>query len=458
MTETEISALTEKQRSFFASGATLGFERRAAALSALYTSLKSHERELLDALNADLGKSAQEAYMCEVGMTLSAISYLRRHLKRLMRVRRTRAGLAQFPGHGELRSAPYGVCLIISPWNYPVLLALEPLANAVAAGNTVVLKPSASSGECARVIASIVRECFPEEYVCVVTGSREENDALLKVRWDKIFFTGSAATGRKVLRAAAENLTPVTLELGGKSPVIVDCTANIDLAAKRIVYGKFLNCGQTCVAPDYVLCDAKIHGELVAALVRETRAQFPDPLHDPTYGKMINERRFDSVLTLIDGEKVVLGGKSDRAALKIEPTVMDGVLPGDAVMDGEIFGPVLPVLTYETLKDAADFVEARPRPLALYLFTESRANKEYILGRCRFGGGCVNDTIMHLTAHSLPFGGMGESGMGRYHGKYGFEEFSHLEGVLCRGTYCDPGIRYRPYSARKLGIVRRFMS
>ena len=259
------------------------------------------------------------------------------------------------------------------------------------------------------------------------------------------------------MRAACEHLTSVTLELGGKSPVIVDSTADIALTAKRLTYGKLLNCGQTCVAPDYVLCDERVHGELVAALRREMASQVPDALHDPTYGRMASARHFERVRALIDPAKLVYGGGCDADTLKIEPTILDGVSPDDAVMGEEIFGPVLPVLTYGSLEEAVAFVESRPRPLALYLFTSSRENKRYVLSRCRFGGGCVNDCIMHLTTHSLPFGGMGASGTGAYHGRWGFEAFSHLEGILHRGTACDPALRYRPFTEKKLSMIRRVM-
>ena len=457
MNANDISGITERQRALFAAGTTLERDYRDSALGALYRSIKSHEKDIAAALLSDLGKSEAESYMCETGMVLSSISYLRRNLSRLMRPRRTRTGMAQFPAHGELRYVPYGTALIIAPWNYPILLSLEPLADAIAAGNTVVLKPSATAPATAEVVAGIVRECFTEDYVCVVTGGREENADLLSMRWDKIFFTGSAATGKAVMRAASEHLTSVTLELGGKSPVIVDSTADIALTAKRLTYGKLLNCGQTCVAPDYVLCDERVHGELVEALRREMAAQVPDALHDPTYGRMAGARHFERVRALIDPAKLVYGGGCDADTLKIEPTILDGVSPDDAVMGEEIFGPVLPVLTYGSLEEAVAFVESRPRPLALYLFTSSRENKRYVLSRCRFGGGCVNDCIMHLTTHSLPFGGMGASGTGAYHGRWGFEAFSHLEGILHRGTACDPALRYRPFTEKKLSMIRRVM-
>ena len=457
MKENEISAILEKQRALFASGVTLERDYRALALDSLYDAVKEREGDIAAALYADLGKPEGEAYMCETGLLLNNIRYLRRHLGGLMRPKRVRTGLAQFPGHGELRRVPYGTALIMSPWNYPLLLTLEPLAAALAAGNTAVVKPSAYSPATSSVIAGLLGSVFTEDYVCCVTGGREENTALLGQRWDKIFFTGGTKVGREVLRSAAENLTSVTLELGGKSPVIVDDTADIGLAARRIVYGKFLNCGQTCVAPDYVLCDKKVSAALVEELRRETAAQYPDALSDPTYGRMVTRKHFERVRALIDPEKVVCGGGCDEGALRIEPTVMAGVSLDDAVMGEEIFGPVLPILTYEELDEAVAMVESRPRPLALYLFTRSRENKRRVLSRCRFGGGCVNDTIMHLTTDALPFGGMGASGMGAYHGRWGFEEFSHLEGILHRGGTMDPDMRYRPCTDKKLGMIRKIL-
>ena len=298
---------------------------------------------------------------------------------------------------------------------------------------------------------------FAPEQVLAVAGGREENAALLEGRFDRIFFTGGAAAGREVLRRAAEHLTPVTLELGGKSPCIVDGTADIALAARRIACGKLINCGQTCVAPDYVLCDARVETELLSALAAEFRRQCPDAFGDENYGHMVNARHFERVRALIDPQKVVYGGGCDPRSLKIEPTLLAGVTAADAVMGEEIFGPVLPVLTYRTLDEAVAFVESRPRPLALYLFTRSRENKKRVLARCRFGGGCINDTVVHLANERLPFGGVGESGMGAYHGRRGFEEFSHLRGVMDRALRPDLPVKYRPFGAHTLALLRRLM-
>ena len=396
--------------------------------------------------------------MCETGMTLSELSWMRRHLAGLMRGHTVMTPLAQFAAHSFRSPSPYGNVLIMSPWNYPLMLTLEPLIDALAAGNTAVVKPSAYAPATSAVIQKIIAECFDPEYVFVVTGGRAENQALLNQKFDKIFFTGGKAVGREVLRHAAEYLTPVTLELGGKSPCIVDATANIRLAAKRIVFGKYLNCGQTCVAPDYLYCEASIRDELVQAIREEITAQFgADPLQNENYGKIINQKHFERILGLIDPAKVVAGGNADAQALRIAPTVMTDVTFDDAVMGEEIFGPILPVLTWNSLDEAIAQVESRPHPLALYFFTSSSANRKQVLSRCRFGGGCINDTIIHLATSAMPFGGVGESGMGGYHGKAGFEEFSHTRSIVDKKTWIDLPMRYQPYTGLKDRMIRMFL-
>ena len=457
MDSATLDAALAAQRGYFASGATLALEARRAALRRLYGELRRREGDVAAALRADLGKCPEEAYMCETGLLLGGIRYLERHLPALMRARRAPTPLTQFRARSFVSPSPLGAVLIISPWNYPFLLSLGPLAAAVAAGNTAVLKPASSAPASAALIAEIVAGVFAPEQVLAVAGGREENAALLGGRFDRIFFTGGAAAGREVLRRAAEHLTPVTLELGGKSPCIVDGTADIALAARRIACGKLINCGQTCVAPDYVLCDARVETELLSALAAEFRRQCPDALGDESYGHMVNARHFERVRALIDPQKVVYGGGCDPRSLKIEPTLLAGVTAADAVMGEEIFGPVLPVLTYRTLDEAVAFVESRPRPLALYLFTRSRENKKRVLARCRFGGGCINDTVVHLANERLPFGGVGESGMGAYHGRRGFEEFSHLRGVMDRALRPDLPVKYRPFGAHTLALLRRLM-
>ena len=346
----------------------------------------------------------------------------------------------------------------MSPWNYPVLLTLDPLIDAIAAGNTAVVKPSAYAPCTFDVMKTMIEECFPAHYVAVVDGGRAENQALLQQRFDMIFFTGGKTVGREVLRHAAEYLTPVTLELGGKSPCIVDSTAKIRLAAKRIVFGKYLNCGQTCVAPDYILCDKRIRDELITAILAEIEKQFgKEPLKNPNYGKIINEKHFERILGLINGEKLVYGGQSEPESLRIAPTVLNNITWDDAVMGEEIFGPLLPILTFDTLAEALDTVESHPHPLALYFFSEDKAAQKKVLDTCRFGGGCINDTIIHLATSDMPFGGVGESGMGSYHGRVGFETFSHYRSIVDKKTWMDLPIRYQKYTGLKEKMMRMFL-
>ena len=433
-------------------------EKRVQALQRLRTAILDSEAEINAALKADLGKSGFESYMCEVGLTCSEISYMIRHARRFASERRVPTPLAQFHARSYVKPSPYGVVLIMSPWNYPFMLTMDPLADALAAGNTVVLKPSAYSPHTSAVIEKIISSCFDPSYVAVISGGREENQCLLREAFDYIFFTGSQAVGKEVLRQAAEHLTPVTLELGGKSPCIVDRTANIPLAAKRIVFGKFLNCGQTCVAPDYLYCEASVKDRLVQAIGKEIRAQFGErPLDNENYGKIINQKHFRRLAGLIGREKVVFGGGLEEDRCRIEPTVMDNVTWEDPVMGEEIFGPILPVLTFQTLEEAAAQVNSRPHPLALYLFTSDKQHVRYVTSRCQFGGGCVNDTIIHLATSAMGFGGVGASGMGAYHGKVGFDTFSHHKSIVDKKTWLDLPMRYQPYQPFKEKLVRMFL-
>lgn len=458
MTEEQLQKLITRQRNFYASGATRPFLFRLKALDTLKASILNHEKELSEALKKDLGKSESESYMCEIGLTLSELSWMRRHLKGLMREKSVPTPLAQFAARSFRSPSPYGSVLIMSPWNYPVLLTLEPLIDALAAGNTAIVKPSAYAPSVSAVLQSLIQESFPSEYVSVVTGGRAENQALLNQRFDKIFFTGGQTVGRQVLLHAARDLIPVTLELGGKSPCIVEKSAKINLAARRIVFGKFLNCGQTCVAPDYILCDESIRKELLTAIQKEIIRQFgQDPLSNPNYGKIINEKHFHRILGLIDPDKLVCGGNSDESALRIAPTVMKDVTFKDPVMGEEIFGPLLPVLTYQSLDEAISLIESHPHPLALYLFTENRSIQKKVMSRCHFGGGCINDTIIHLATSAMPFGGVGGSGMGGYHGRAGFEEFSHTRSIVDKKTWMDLPIRYQPYSNVKMKLLKLFL-
>lgn len=458
MTEQEIATILAKQRAFFASGRTIPVSFRQEQLHKLKRSMLAHEKDLNEALQKDLGKSRMESYMCEVGLTLSELTWMQRHLSSLSAKKRVPTPLAQFAARSFRSPSPYGTVLIMSPWNYPVLLTLEPLIDAIAAGNTAIVKPSAYAPYTCEVMKQIIEECYPQSYVAVVTGGRAENQTLLQQRFDMIFFTGGKTVGREVLRHAAEYLTPVTLELGGKSPCIVDSSAKIKLAARRIVFGKYLNCGQTCVAPDYVLCDKTIRDELVLAIHAEIRRQFgAAPLENPNYGKIVNRKHFERLLGLIDERKMVCGGQNNPDTLRIAPTVLTDVTWEDAIMGEEIFGPILPVLTFDTLEEAIQMVEARPHPLALYFFSENKTAQKQVLNCCRFGGGCINDTVIHLATSAMPFGGVGESGMGGYHGKAGFETFSHYRSIVDKKTWMDLPIRYQHYTALKEKMLHMFL-
>ena len=458
MTEQEINSLVNRQRKYFQTGATLPVSTRVSALRRLYDAISKHEKEINEALRKDLGKSGFESYMCETGMVLEELSYMLKHTPRFAREKRVRTPLSQFHSRSCQKPSPYGVTLIMSPWNYPFMLTLSPLADALAAGNTAVVKPSAYSPHTSDVILRILSQCFEPKYVAVVTGGRAENTCLLREHFDYIFFTGSQTVGKEVMRNAAEHLTPVTLELGGKSPCIVDQTANIKLAARRIVFGKYLNCGQTCVAPDYIYCHRSVKDKLVSEVKKQIQKQYgKQPLSNPDYGKIINEKHFDRILGLIDKKKVVHGGSSDRKALRIEPTVLDNVTFSDAVMQEEIFGPVMPILVFDSLDEVIRNVNAMPHPLALYLFTSDNAAAKKVTSRCGFGGGCINDTIIHLATTEMGFGGFGESGMGAYHGKFGFDTFSHYKSIVDKKTWIDLPMRYQPYRKMHEKMVRFFL-
>ena len=458
MTQDEIQKIIKNQRDYFSTGATLPVKFRIEALKKLQSYIKYNEKEITDALTADLGKSALEGFMCEAGLVLSEISYMLKNIRKYARDEKKVTCITNFAASSFVKKSPYGVALIMSPWNYPFLLTLDPLVDALAAGNTAVVKPSAYSANTSRVIEKMISTCFAPEYVAVVTGGRAENQCLLEQKFDFIFFTGSQAVGREVMKKAAENLTPVALELGGKSPCIVDRSAKIPLAATRIVWGKYLNCGQTCVAPDYILCHEAVKDELLAALKKQIETQFgTDPLNNPTYGKIINQKHFERICGLIDSGKVVCGGKSDAATLKIEPTVMADVTWDDAVMGQEIFGPVLPVLTYKTTEEMMNIVNSHSKPLALYLFARDKKLEKKVLRECSFGGGCINDTIVHLATNNMGFGGVGESGMGAYHGKVGFDTFSHKKSIVDKKTWIDVIMRYQPYTGLKEALLRMFL-
>ena len=454
-----IHEMVEKQRKFFHSGATLPVSFRKEMLQRLRSAVDRYEPDIAKALAADLGKSDYESFMCEIGLVRSEISYMIRHIHRFAKDHTVWTPLAQFASRSFRKPSPYGNTLIMSPWNYPVLLTLGPLTDAIAAGNTAIVKPSAYAPATSALLAEMIGKCFSPDYIAIVTGGRQENAALLEEKFDFVFFTGSQAVGREVLRHTAEHLTPAVLELGGKSPCIVDETAKIPLAARRIVFGKYLNCGQTCVAPDYVLCHSSIKDELVDALRKEITRQYGEsPLKNPDYGKIVNEKHFQRLMGLIDREKVVAGGQASPETMQIAPTLLDGVTRSDPVMREEIFGPILPILTFDRFDELYGQLADQPKPLALYLFSENRARIRQAMARFHFGGGCVNDVVIHLATSEMGFGGVGESGMGAYHGKAGFDAFSHHKSIVDKKTWMDLPMRYQPYQKKLYGkLLRLFL-
>lgn len=458
MDEITLNSILNSQREYFLSGETLSYSFRKNALKTLYGAIVKYQKDIQTALYNDLGKSQTESYMCEVGFVLSEISYMIKNLKKFMAKSAVKTPIAQFKAKSYTLNSPYGNVLIMSPWNYPFLLTIGPVCNALAAGNTVVVKPSAYSPFTSEIINKILTEIYPTKFVAVVTGGRKENQALLKQKFNMVFFTGSQAVGKEVLRNCAEHLTPAVLELGGKSPCVVDETAKIDLSAKRIVFGKLINCGQTCVAPDYILCHKSVKDKLIDAICKQIKAQYGEkPLQNQAYGKIINQKHFERISGLIDKNKVVFGGAVDSEKLKIEPTVLKDVTFEDAVMQEEIFGPIIPVLTYDKYEDLAPILNKKQKPLAFYYFTEDKNRADELTAKISFGGGCINDTIIHLATSEMGFGGVGESGMGAYHGKTGFDAFSHKKSIVSKATFMDLPMRYQPYDDKKQKLIEKFL-
>lgn len=458
MNQQEIQQIIHTQRTWFFTGATLKISSRIRALCKLRQCILKHEKDISQAIHMDLGKSSFESYMCETGLVLDEITYMLKHIYQFAKEKTVHTPLPQFHARSYQKPSPYGVVLIMSPWNYPFLLTMQPLVDALAAGNTAVVKPSAYSPFTSKIIQDLITECFDPRLVSIVTGGRAENACLLQQRFDYIFFTGSQAVGREVMKQAASYLTPVTLELGGKSPCVVERTANLRLAAKRIVFGKFLNCGQTCVAPDYIYCDEAVKHQLIKEIRKQIRYQMgKNPLQNKNYGKIINEKHFKRLTGLIDPAKTIMGGKSNPATLQIEPTVMDKVNFNDAIMQEEIFGPILPIVTYSSFDEAISQINSLPHPLALYIFTSRQRLAKKIIARCGFGGGCINDTLVHLATNEMGFGGFGESGMGSYHGKEGFFTFSHKKSILDKKTWLDLPMRYQPYRKIYQLLIRLFL-
>ncbi len=454
----EMGSIAERQKTFFEKNRTKSYEFRQKALLRLKRTILYYEKEIEEALYQDLGKSDFEAYMTEVGMTLSELNYVRKHLKSWAKEKYVLTPLVQFSAKSFEVAEPYGTVLIMAPWNYPFMLCMEPLIGAIAAGNCCVVKPSAYAPHTSAMIKKILSCIFPEEFVAVVEGGREENTALLEQKFDYIFFTGSKAVGKIVLEKAVKNLTPVTLELGGKSPCIVDETANLKLAAKRLVFGKYLNSGQTCVAPDYLLVQEDVKDKFIEYLKYWIDKMFgAEPLKNQDYPRIINEKHYERIMKLIEGETIVKGGCGNKERLFIAPTILDNITEKSAIMQEEIFGPVLPVLTYRDLKEAEDFIKKGEKPLALYLFTSRIQTERRILQEVSFGGGCINDTIIHLATSRMGFGGVGASGMGSYHGKRSFDTFSHTKSIVKKYQGIDFPIRYQPYTSGKKKLLRLFL-
>ena len=452
----DIHEIVESEKHFFRTGVTRGVDFRIDMLKKFRKAIIENDELISAALKADLNKQPFESYMCETGLLLEEINFHIKRLKKWSKTRRVKSGIGQLPGRSYVCPEPYGVVLIMAPWNYPVQLCLMPLVGAISAGNCAVVKPSAYAPESSRVISKLIESAFPTGFVTAVEGGRDANKALLDEPFDYIFFTGSVAVGKVVMEAAAKHLTPVTLELGGKSPVIVDKTADLKLAARRIAFGKVLNAGQTCVAPDYLMIEKSVEAPFIEEYKKALADFFPDGDMSGMV-RIINDKHFERVCNILDNSgNVVIGGARDAETRFIEPAVLTEVPIDSPAMQQEIFGPVLPVLPYEKLDDCIDFIRSRPKPLALYIFSENKMNQEKVLNSCSFGGGCINDTVIHLASSHMSFGGVGESGMGSYHGKKSFDTFTHYRSVLKQGKL-DVKLRYFPYKSGKEKITRMIL-
>lgn len=454
----EIKELINKQKKFYSSNISKDLKFRIQNLKLLRSIIIKYEKEIQEALRLDLGKSETEAYMTEIGMVLDEIKYNIKHLAKWAKKKYVSTPLSQFPARSYRIPEPRGLVLIISPWNYPFLLSIQPLIGAIAAGNCVIIKPSEYSVNTSKLLKKILTEIYSEAYVTVVLGEKEVAQELLKEKFDYIFYTGSTKIGKIVMEAAAKNLTPVTLELGGKSPCIVDEKCNVELAAKRIAYGKILNSGQTCVAPDYVFVHQNVKEQFLNCLIKYLNNFLGEnALNNSDYPKIINEMQFNRIISLIDKEHVIYGGGYNRNILKIEPTILTIKDMTSKVMQEEIFGPILPIIGYNNLDYIINYININPKPLALYLFTNNKKIEKRILKEVSYGGGCINDTIIHLANKRLGFGGVGNSGIGEYHGKFSFDTFSHYKSIIKKSNHIDLPVRYHPYSKMKEKLIRIFM-
>lgn len=454
----KISEITQKQKEFFYNEKTKDVNYRIKMLKNLRECIKQEENKINEALKKDLNKSEFETYMTETGMVLSELNHAISHIKKWSRTKKVVTPLAQFHSKSFIKPEPYGIVLVIAPWNYPFMLSMDPLIEAIAAGNCVILKPSEYAPNTANVLKEILKKVFPMEYVTVIEGGIEETTELLEQDLDYIFFTGGSKVGQIVMEKASKHLTPVTLELGGKSPCIITKDANISLAAKRIAFGKLLNAGQTCVAPDYILVEQEIKGDFIHYLEKYIKEFLGEkPLENENYPKIINEKHFHRIQGYLENQNIIFGGKGDSKTLKIEPTLLEIKDKNADIMQEEIFGPILPIITFQKIEDAISYVKSKEKPLALYLFTNNLKTERKVLSEVSFGGGCINDTIIHLASNHLGFGGVGKSGMGDYHGKNGFDTFTHYKSILKKYNWIDMPMRYMPYTKLKAKLVRMFL-
>lgn len=452
-----IDKIMQQQRKFFNTGKTKDVNFRIESLKKLKKSILEHEDDIKKALKLDLNKSASESYMTEIGMTLSELNYVIKHTKKWSKNKRVGTPLAHFPARSFISKEPYGLTLILSPWNYPFMLLIEPLIGAISAGNCAILKPSEFAINTAKIIEKIILECFEKEYVICIQGDKDVSQSLIEKKFDYIFYTGGTKVGKIVMQEASKNLVPVTLELGGKSPCIIDEKYNMHLAAKRLVFGKLLNAGQTCIAPDYVLVNKKVKENLVKEIENVLNESLGEKwLENENYPKIINQRHFERLLSLIKDEKIIVGGNSNSKTLKIEPTLLDNPNIESKVMSEEIFGPILPIIEYENIDKAINYVKKFEKPLALYLFTNDKKVQNKVLNEISFGGGCINDTIIHIANSNMGFGGVGYSGIGSYHGKRSFDTFSH-ERSITKKYALDLPMRYMPYNNFKDKLIRIFL-
>lgn len=448
--------VVEKQKEFFKTGKPIDINYRKKALIKLRDAVDKYEEKILYALKLDLGKSEFEGYETELGIVKSELKNTIKNLEKWSKPKKVRASIMNPFSDNRIYNQPYGVCLILSPWNYPFQLALMPLIGSIAAGNTSILKLSEISSFTSGIVREIIGEIFDEEYIAVFYGEADEAINLIESDIDFIFYTGNPKIGASVAESAGRRLIPCVLELGGKSPCIIDRKADLDNAAKKIVWGKFMNAGQTCVAPDYIIADRLVFLELRDKLVHYIKEFYGEnPIESDDYPKIINKKNFDRILNLIEGKRLIFGGKYDDDSLKIEPTILEVSSMDEKIMQEEIFGPIIPIIIYKNKSEIFEIIDKNKNPLALYLFTDNNSFEKEIIEKVSFGGGCVNDTIIHCTSEGLPFGGIGRSGIGNYHGKASFDAFSHKKSVVKSKKFADISMKYPPFNEKKLELIKK---